>query len=181
MKIRLTLAATAIALATFGLGAANAANLVTNGSFSTNGGSGQLGDNTSASGWSVTSGSYNFLYTSATAAQTGANGVDGNVALWGPNNGSANGFGASPDGGAFVALDTDFGQGAISQTISGLTAGDKYTVTFDWGAAQQQGFTGSTTESLAVSLGSQTIDTSMVINPSKGFSGWYATSLTFTA
>jgi PEP-CTERM motif len=181
MKIRLTLAATAIALTTFGLGAANAANLVTNGSFSTNTGNGELGFNTSATGWSVPNGSYNFLYTSAAAAETGANGQDGLVPLWGPANGSNNGLGNSPDGGAFVALDTDFGQGALSQTIGGLTIGQKYTVSFDWGAAQQYNFFGSTTESLAVSLGSQTIDTSTVINPSKGFSGWYATSMTFTA
>ena len=56
---------------------------------------------------------------------------------------------ASSDGVAtwFVAADGDTGFGApIYQTLSGLTAGQKYDVTFYQAAGQQKGFTGSTTE-----------------------------------
>jgi len=53
----------------------------------------------------------------------------------------------SPDGGKFVEADGDTSyRGAITQTINGLTPGQRYTLTFDQAAGQQTGFTGSTTE-----------------------------------
>ena len=106
----------------------------------------------------------------------------GNVQLWGPNNGSANGLPASsPDGGNYVGADGDFGQGAIQQTINGLTVGDSYDVSFYWAGAQQAGFTGASTEQWQVSLGSQTLDTAVVNVASQGFTGWTQTTLNFTA
>jgi hypothetical protein len=177
----------AFAVLTAGLllaGAASASpNLVANGGFETSGGNGQLAYNTTAAGWSVPAlnNSYVFLYAPGTADSSGAGGEYGNVSLWGPGNGVANGFTLSPDGGNFVASDPSFQNGAISQTVNGLTAGKSYAVTFDWAGAQQTGFRGPTTEGWQVSLGSQTQSTTDVAIPDQGFSGWMTTSFTFKA
>jgi hypothetical protein len=66
----------------------------------------------------------------------------------------------SPTGGSgnFVALDGDQTsgiQGSISQTISGLTIGASYTVTFDWATGQLQSRSGATTDNVNVSFGGQ--------------------------
>src|SRR5215472_1862898 len=54
---------------------ASAANLVTNGSFEINGGNGQLGFNTSATGWTVadptTFGSYAFIFNASPSSASG--------------------------------------------------------------------------------------------------------------
>jgi hypothetical protein len=175
-----------LALAFAGTGA-QATNLVTNGSFEQlTGGSGQIGYNGSSllTGW--TNGSagnlgYNFVYTPGTADTTGGNGVDGNVTLWGPGNGSANGLGASPDGGNYIAADGAYEVAPISQTIGGLTVNAKYAVSFYYAGAQQSGFTGTTTEAWDVSLGGQTLDTTTLNDANHGFTGWQYTTLTFTA
>jgi len=192
--VRKTLIAfTAVAAALGMAGAASAAPLVANGGFETNTGTGQLGFNVSATGWSVpvpttSGGSYFFLYnaaggtTSGTSADNGgANGILGNVALWGPGNGSANGLTVSPNGGAFVGADPDFNNGAISQTITGLTPGQSYNLDFFFAASQQAGFLGATSGGWQVTLGSQVENTPLLPNVSKGFSGWVPEQLVFTA
>jgi hypothetical protein len=135
---------------------AHATSLVLNGSFSTNSGSvSGVGCKVSTAGcvadW--TSAGYSFLYTSAADAQNpGVSGVE----MWGPSSGkggSVNGFGASPDGGAFLALDGDYQTGSVQQTITGITAGDTYAVSFYWAAAQQEGFDGATIQAMNVCLG----------------------------
>jgi hypothetical protein len=160
------------------------ADLITNGGFeSTTNGNGELGYNTDVTGWSVPppNGSYAFVFAPGTADTTGANGEFGNLSLWGPGNGSANGLGPSPNGGNFVALDGAFQPGALSQTINGLTAGQSYTLSFYWAGAQQSGFVGANTEQLVVSFGSQTQDTPVLSNASQGFTGWQQQTMTFTA
>lgn len=158
---------------------ANAA-LVTNGSFETNGGGGQIGSNpgtTTALGWSVQTppASYFFLFTSGgQATGSGVTGEYGNVKLLGS-------IGPSPDGGAFIGADPGYQNSAITQTINGLTAGTVYTVSFDYAGAQQSGFNGATQEGWQVSLGSETKSTDLLSNVSHGFTGWTNTSLTFTA
>lgn len=156
-------------------------NLVTNGDFEqTSNGGGQLGYNTTATGW-TTSG-YNFLFTPGGADGTGVTGQYGNLKLWGPGDGSANGLPASsPTGGNFIAADGAFQVGAISQTINNLTVGDRYTVSFWWAGAQQSGFTGATTEQWHVSFGSDSQSTAIINNASHGFTGWMQQSFTFTA
>jgi hypothetical protein len=160
------------------------AELVTNGSFeSTTNGNGQLGFNTDVTGWSVPapSGSYTFVFSPGTADTSGAVGQDGNLSLWGPGNGSFNGLTVSPDGGNFLASDGAFQQGAITQTLNDLTAGDVYLVTFDWAAAQQSGFNGATTSGWIVDLGgapTQSVDTGI---PEHGFLGWNQQTFAFTA
>lgn len=160
---------------------AHAANLVTNGDFeSTTAGNGQLGFNTNATGW--TTNGYNFLFAPGTADTTGATGSAGTVSLWGPNNGSNNGLPAtSPSGGNFVGADGAFEVGAITQTISGLTVGEKYALSFWWAGAQQSGFSGANTEQWQVSLGGQTQSTVVWDNSSHGFSGWMYQTFIFTA
>ena len=129
-------------------------------------------------GWQ--SAGYNFVYLPGTADTTGAIGAYGIIKLWGPGDGSNNGFTGSPNGGNFLALDGNFSVGAVSQTVTGLTPGEAATVSFYFAGAQQYGYTGATTEQLSVSLGSQTFSTAVLNNPSEGFTGWQAESYTFT-
>jgi PEP-CTERM motif len=158
--------------------------LVTNGGFESNGGNGQIGFNTGATDWSLPSGNtgYDFLFAPGTADTTGADGQYGNLTLYGPGNGVANGLPAtSPAGGYFLGADADFQQAALSQTISGLVVGESYTVGFWWAGAQQTGFTGPTQEKWEVSLGSQTQSTTLAVIPQAGFTGWMYQTFTFTA
>jgi hypothetical protein len=164
------------------------ADLITNGSFETltdmSGNptttGGELNHTVQATGWSTTG--YNFIFTSGSADTTGVTGASGNLQLWGPGNGSDNGLPASsPDGGNYLAADGAYEVEAITQTITGLTAGAQYTVGFWYAAAQQHGYTGPTTEQWVVSLGSDTLSTPVIDNLNHGFSGWQYDTLTFTA
>jgi hypothetical protein len=130
---------------------AQANNLVTNGSFEENTGNCYVQNSGCATDWGSTG--YVFLYTSAASAQT--TGYSG-VTLWGPlsgDGGSANGLGPSPDGGAFLAMDGDYESGPVTQTISGLTVGQDYQVSFWYAASQQEGFNGATIQAMNVCLG----------------------------
>jgi hypothetical protein len=184
MKIASAFIGAALAVAVSSCGAAYAVNLVQNGDFeSTTSGAGQLGYNTDATDWTsaAPNGSYNFLFTPGSADTSGVTGEYGNLQLWGPGNGSANGLPASsPDGGNYVGLDGAFQVGALAQTINGLTRGQTYAVSFDWAGAQQSEFFGANTEQLQVSLGSQTQSTAIYDNPSQGFSGWMTQTFYFT-
>jgi hypothetical protein len=190
MKKTNMLIASAFTLALVSNVASAATELLTNGSFATlTNGSGQLGFNTNATGWTATGTAntggigYAFVFTPGVAdTTTGAAGESGRLAIWGAGNGSSNGFdGTSPTGGNIVALDSDYGNTAISQQVSGLTAGATYGLTFDWAASQQYGYTGDTVQAVAATLGGTTIDTASVSLPSKGFSGWIHESIVFTA
>lgn len=161
-----------------------ASNLVVNGGFETTtmGPNLQFDAMTQATGWMSPGNSYNFIFSPGAADTTGASGQFGNVKLWGPGTGSMNGLTAtSPAGGNFVAADSAFQVGAISQTINGLTAGQSYTVGFWWAAAQQAGFDGATFDNWAVSLGSQTQTTTVVDMATHGFIPWMHQDFTFTA
>jgi hypothetical protein len=88
---------------------------------------------------------------------------------------------ASPAGGYYIASDSNFQQDAIKQTITGLTPGDSYKVSFWWGAGQQNGFGGDTQSQWQVTLGTDTQSTSLANVPSQGFSGWMFQTFTYTA
>ncbi len=166
-------------------------NLVINGDFeTTSAGNGMLNYNTVVTGWSSptyttkwgeTHQSYNFVYAPNTADTSGANGWDGNVKLWGPNTGSNNGLTNSPTGGNFIASDGAYYQGAISQTITGLTAGQQYTLSFYQAGAQQAWYRGDNWEGWTVSLGNDSFSTTVMNNADKGFTGWQQVTHTFTA
>jgi hypothetical protein len=124
---------------------------------------------------------YSFVFTPGTADTTGAPSQFGNLQLWGPGNGSANGLPASsPAGGNFIAIDGAFETTPLTQTVTGLTPGQATTVSFFFAGAQQSGFDGTTTDQLQVSLGSQTLSTPVLSDPSHGFTGWQLENLTFT-
>jgi hypothetical protein len=62
--------------------------------------------------------------------------------------------------------------------------GHSYAVTYYYGAAQQTGYTGDTTEAWLVSLGSSPAQESTILsNPSQSanYNGWQQASATFTA
>ncbi len=180
-----------LALALVATGSARAGtNLVTNGDFTSYTGTpAQLNTagGTTVTDW--TSGpaptiqSLNFLYTPGSADTTGSlyPFYSKQVYLWGSNNGGANVITPPPLGGNFIAADGDApSAGTISQTITGLTPGQSYTLNFDWAGAQFTDGTGATTEQWQVSLGDQTQTTSVVDNASKGFTGWMGQTMTFT-
>jgi len=179
-------------------------NLVQNGDFSLNGGTGQIGYNTTLTDWANapgnTSPAYNFVFAPGSAADsTGAANNFGNVtSMYGPGNPNvvngvsgnvANGFTPSPAGGTpnIVGLDSYLSPGAgaqvdaLQQTITGLTPGQTYALSFYWASAQQVGFTGVTTNVLAVSLGGVTQDTAPQDNASEGFVPWAKVTFDYTA
>jgi hypothetical protein len=184
MRIALTIAA--VLIAGSAVPAAAGVNSVYNGGFELTSltQSSQISDYFAGAnvvdGWS-TSG-YNMLFMPGTATTTGALTQYGpGLTFHGPANGSANGYVDSPTGGNYLAADGAYIVAPITQVITGLKAGEKFTVGFDWAAAQQNGFDGPTTEQWQVSLGSQTISTAVYSNPNHGFSGWMHESFVFTA
>jgi len=181
---------------------ASGVNLVTNGDFdTTTNGTGEMAVNSSnvelttgtditdPTGWystyTASNAGYPFLFVVGpnTADTTGfGDAWDGDVqkTIWGPGDGSANGFtNNSPTGGNFLISDGDYHRSAIDQNISGLVVGTVYNVTFNWAAGQWSGNTGITTEQWQVSLGDLVKATNIVTNPSEGFSGWYSASFNF--
>jgi hypothetical protein len=187
MRVLSLLAAVSVAMP------AMAANLVTNGNFESVVGrttSFQAGvrfaGNAALPGWDVDG--LTALYFPGQADTVGADTEygTGDLKLYGPNNGYANGLPAtSPAGGNYIAGDADFTSGSLqaklSQTITGLTPGKVYAVSFWWAAAQQLNFAGATTESWKVSLGNQQQQTAILNNPQAGFQAWRQTTFNFTA
>lgn len=169
-----------------------AANLVVNGDFetftnpsSTPTSSYQLTSPNTATGGTLagwTNTGYTFLFNAGTADTTGAYSSEYSnyLKLYGPGNGVSNGLtAASPTGGNFVASDGAYEAGPISQTISGLTVGYAYQLSFYYAAAQQSGFSGATTESWGVTFGGQTYNTQTLNNPNQGFTPWRQAVFTF--
>jgi hypothetical protein len=129
------------------------------------------GQGQDVTGWTDMNAGYNFVYVPGKPI---AAGQDGPVVLYGPP-------APSPDGGNFVALDSDFGQGSFSTLVTGLTVGQTVTVSFYWATGQQIPYTGAATTDLQVSLGGQEITTNAITNPGLVVTPWVLDSLTFTA
>jgi hypothetical protein len=127
---------------------------------------------------------YNFVYDSIPHATLGP----------GASTGSSNGFphilldGATvadpsdtQDLGSFLALDSVYETAAVDIDVS-VTAGQTYTVSFDWAGTQQTNGIGSTTDYLAAALGGAAAqDTATIGVGPQGFTGWYTVTDTFTA
>ncbi len=209
---RLLIAATACALvAAFGSSAAVAApptNLVTNGDFEATG-VGQIGSVVTGTGWTnpivwsseagrnVTA--FNFIVDES--ADDNRNGFNGgfasentpllgtNIFVWGPDNGVYNGFTSSQNGGKFLGGDGGYASGALSQTISGLTVGQQYTLKFEWAGAQFTGETGNFWVGWDVQFAPAGVQGSTFsvggaqagTVPSQGFLDWTTATTTFTA
>ena len=158
------------------------ANSFTNGGFDTAPGTSGEFNFVTVPGWTSTG--YNFIFASGSADTAGSYTPDynGYLTLWGPSNGSANGLTASsPSGGNFVGADGAFRQAPIEQAITGLTIGKTYSVGFDYGFAQQQGFHGPTLQNWSVSFAGATQTTATYALPDQGFSGWMHASYDFVA
>jgi hypothetical protein len=163
-------------------GAAPAQNLVKNGGFenattTSSTGNFQIGGSFgTVADWSSTQG-YNLLFNASNATTGNAYGTyswTGNEKLWGAS--------ASSQGGKFLALDGDVdARGLVSQTITGLTKGATYVLSFEWAAGQLQSRVGDTTEQLKVDFGTDSFSTDVISNPSQGFSGWKTVSRSFVA
>ena len=185
------LAGCLILAAAYATPALSAPNLVVNGDFETlsnPGVSSEFGDRYTSqqvTGW--TTNGYNYVFLPGKADTTGGAGEYGNLQLYGPNNGGTSCTpgpclpATSPTGGNYVAADGAFGVGAINQTVTGLTVGAGYLLTFYWAAAQQSGFSGVTTENWTVSFGSSNYQTATVTNPDKGFTPWRQERVAFVA
>ena len=87
--------------------------------------------------------------------------------IWGTNDGGPDTGTMPPGGGNYIAMDgTSPVATPLEQTVSGLTVGQSYSLTFQWAAGQFYGYSGATTESWQVSLGSDTQSTTTYDNVS---------------
>jgi len=173
------------AVAAFGSSFANATPILVNGNFesTTNGSNKQLSSHvtnkanrTTLTGWTSSNGNdggYNFVLDSNIA-----NTWDSAIWLRGNNNG----YSASPGGGNVFASDALYWPGVLSQTVTGLTIGKAYTLTFDYAMAQQTGFKGANNDNFwQVGFGSGSQNSELLSLTDGGFSGWKTASMNFTA
>jgi hypothetical protein len=188
-----TVAAAAVFASLGAAPAAHGSNLVLNGDFEqlTGGANQFIGYGVSELlGW--TYGAAPFpnaaVYAPGGAQGMGAKqGSFGYYPLFGPGSGYNNGYVDSPLGGNFLADDgEDTYTSAISQTISGLTIGHQYKLSFVWAGSQFEdpssaAYQGTVTSDWQVSLGSQTFTTNVASYAGQGFTGWMAQSFTYTA
>jgi hypothetical protein len=158
-----------------------AAPLVSNGDFSSNGGAGQVGFNTTLSGWTAdgvipsTANPPVYLFPSTGGTVTGDSHF-GSLSFYGLT--------APPTGSWFAAVNGDIAlDGGIDQTVSGLKIGDTYAVTFDWAAAQATGNSSDTSlDHWGVDLGTSPVQyTTATTISGQNFSGWQSATLDFTA
>jgi hypothetical protein len=181
---------------------ARADSLLTNGNFTETSGIGsytspygQIGYDLNLTDWAVTTGSdgkvgYNFVFTPGSAdnlndKDPGDQGIN-NVHIAGPQDGFNNGFSATdiPGGGNIVGLDggETTRDTAITQTVTGLTVGTTYALSFWWADAQSYTKVGATKDSITASFGDLAPqNTGYVTNVSDGFSGWIYQTDYFTA
>jgi hypothetical protein len=89
----------------------------------------------------------------------------------------------SPDGGNFVAIDGDPRFTApLLQTISGLTVGREYQLSFLQASGQQKGDTGITAQQWNVTFGGGVGQLStLMLTPSQGSTPWTLQTMDFTA
>jgi hypothetical protein len=154
------------------------ANLVTNGNFNLYGGSAPKNDfvYVQPTDWTG-SGLYDFGV-EVDAPGTADNVSDPGIPVYGP-------FPAhGPSGNNnFIEADGDPSYSfSFNQTISSLTVGQNYNVSFNQAAGQQSGnLVGPTTEQWKVSLGSSTQFSSLMSTPQGGVFPWESQTLTFNA
>jgi hypothetical protein len=166
-----------------GAGGVSAANLVQNGGFesSTYTQSTHLTflDN-NVTDW-TNAGMFSLYCTAAAGTTCDEESILGAFALAGPANGNDNSLTSSPQGGAYIAIDSDPSfNGGVYQAIAGLTVGDTYTLSFYMAGSQEVNFSGPTTTSVTVYLGNEIFTTPTIDTPSQGFSPWQLYSTTFT-
>jgi hypothetical protein len=197
----LTAAIGSLALAPLLSTGAQAANLVQNGGFETNtlpsplnpvNASGAEIDsnwnyNGDLTGWSSTGGStYNVLFFGNVANAKSIN-PDTRFTAGEPQWLDANFNSLSPNGGNFMGLDGDpAANGSLDQTITGLTSGVTYKLSFEWAGIELFNRTGYDSIQLTGSLGGDSFMTPAYLNTAGpgepgSFSGWMTANFTFTA
>ncbi len=160
-------------------------NLVQNGSFettsayTTNNGV-QVGteiSNSNLAGWSVTSSNNQFTFLLNQNYATNG--------FYDPIDGHESNFyqapGPAPDGSNAITSDGNHNNGYISQSISGLTVGDRYSLSFFQASTQQQGYSGSATDAWKVGFGGSTAYSTAMFNPEHGATPWTKVTMTFIA
>jgi hypothetical protein len=177
-------------------GSVQAGQFVVNGNFSSlSNGLGQMdyAGHTVATGWSTTPNyGYNFVMNDA---DVGSEGQYGNLSLWDQaNSGASSWNGMSPNGDNYVAMDGAYENAPIAQTITGLTAGKTYDISFKYAFAQQHNYNNATIQHLGMNFGPAVglpntgyfpnVPTWQSANydlPNHGFSGWMTYNGTVTA
>ncbi len=201
-------------------GSVNATSLILNGTFTqtTLSGSNYFTATNILSDWTVSTSTTNFVYFQAASPH----GLDATISQGGTDTftiyNSATGTAGNPGGtcctnsnvvdvqakttaagitGNVIVADGGSGyQSSFSQTVTGLTIGKTYTLTFEQAAGQQAGFgcqggsypaSACTTEQWQVTwaqtngTNSQTQTSALMTNPLGGFQDWNAVTMYFTA
>jgi len=118
----------------------------------------------------------NFTFVATPGSADNINNNSGGFSVYGPFPTT------SPDGGDFIFADADPNyNGALYQTVSGLTVGEKYTLTFWQAAGQQYQKTGPTTEQWKVTFGNNTQYSDKFTLPQGGVGDWQQQSMDFIA
>jgi hypothetical protein len=188
-------AAALLCAGVFGLTAPQAAadpvNLVQNGSFNTAAGwnpatSGSAATSSNLPGWQFTTcvnsctGGPNNLFSFVLQSNYTTAGIndaqDGHYTYF-----YGGGPGVSPDGGNAYAADGAHEVGIMDQTISGLTVGQTYQLSFYQASMEQTGYTGSFTGNWEVGFGNQIQFSQNMNNPSQTYTGWTQQTMDFTA
>lgn len=188
--LSITLGSALATAALFGNPGSASANLVTNGVFATTPGT-HNGDDVCAAatpgnpcvsrvpGWATLAPrSVNGRVVDILFPGTGGSGWNNNVGL------ANNTVPDPPNAGNYIAGDGDTTfREPFFQTISGLTPGENYTLSFDQAAAQQTTTTNAkpTTERWQVSLGSDTQLSQLMDTPPDGYHAWETQTMTFVA
>ncbi|MDC7812142.1 PEPxxWA-CTERM sorting domain-containing protein [Sphingomonas koreensis] len=155
--------------------------LITNGSFEVNNaadGTKQWAAVAAMPGWTAQSympnnSDSNLMYVATPGT---ADKVDGLMTVYGPFEAT------SPDGGDFIIATGDPRYaGTLSQTVSGLTVGETYTLNFWQAAGQNVGFTGPTTERWKVTFGGETQYSDKFSLPEGGIGPWESQTMSFVA
>jgi hypothetical protein len=157
---------------------------------------------TNVANWS--SSGYNFVYNptdvrtaanstvnygDALSYQAGTSNTAGQVGLWNaaaPSSytGAYGTMFSNPGGapnGNFIGADGAYEVGAITQTLHNLDIGGDYAVTFWYAGAQQDTYSGATSEAWIVGLGNEKFETPVLQDASRGFTGWYQQTFIFEA
>jgi len=136
----------------------------------------------SVTGWSTanspSANPYNLLFHTPVATTQSAVGQyqgTGREFLWAlPSNNDGHGN--------FMALDGDTTvNGNFFTTLTGLTVGSIYTLSFDWATGQIASRTGATTEGLTVTVGNLVLTLPQRDTPSQGATPWTTVTRNFTA
>jgi len=132
--------------------------------------------------WSGTCSSSSCVGTSTPGSLLFKGATDVSVSAWNGGMGLYPTILNPPGGGNVVAIDGGAPYASsIFQTVSGLSIGDRYSLSFYQGAAQQSGLSGATTEQWKVTFGSTSQSSTLMNNASKGVVGWGLQTMNFIA